>query len=341
MKDEPKAILALAPNWLGDAAMCTPALRALHRRWPKARLTVAGRASVCALLAGLPWISQSQVLPAQATLQQMRAAADTCSPGRRGLCVVFPHSFRAALFAWLTRAGTRLGYARGGRTWLLTEAVQPHREGGRIAPIYMAREYLDLLAPLGCKDDNEGLQLAADAAEIARVHRLVEGPGPLITIAPAAAFGPSKCWPAARYAAVADRLTADFGARCLLVTGPGEEATRQAVLDAAKTPLLELPGGPSVARLKAAIALSDLLIGNDSGPRHMAIAFKKPVVCIMGPTSPRYSSGPWEHGQVLRVDVDCGPCQKPICRTDHRCMTQITPDQVVAAAAAWLPPRRR
>lgn len=339
MKHEPKAILALAPNWIGDAAMCTPALRALHRRWPNARLIVAGRASVCALLEGLPWISGLHAIPAQATLQQMRAAAALCSPGRRGLCVVFPHSFRAALFAWLTRAGTRLGHARGGRTWLLTESVQPHMEAGRIAPVYMAREYLDLIAGLGCTDDGQGLELAADADELARLHRHVEGKGPLVTIAPGAAFGPSKCWPAARYAAVIDRLTTDFGARCLLVTGPGEEATRQAVLDAVKTRVFEPPGGPSVARLKAAIALSDLLVGNDSGPRHIAVAFKKPVVCIMGPTSPRYSTGPWERGQILRVAVDCGPCQKPVCRTDHRCMTRITPEDVLAAAAAWLPSR--
>ncbi|HPX42363.1 MAG TPA: glycosyltransferase family 9 protein, partial [Candidatus Hydrogenedentes bacterium] len=99
-------------------------------------------------------------------------------------------------------------------------------------------------------------------------------------------------------------------------------------------------GRPTINTLKATLALADLLIGNDSGPRHVAIAFKKPVICIMGPTSPRYSTGPYETGEVLRVDVDCGPCQKPECETDFRCMTRIVPGAVVAAALRHLPAAR-
>ncbi|HIJ72920.1 MAG TPA: hypothetical protein HPP83_02355, partial [Candidatus Hydrogenedentes bacterium] len=57
-----------------------------------------------------------------------------------------------------------------------------------------------------------------------------------------------------------------------------------------------------------------------------------PTVCIMGPTSPRYSEGLYERGRVLRIDVDCGPCQKPECATDHRCMTAISPEDAAAAA---------
>jgi len=121
-------------------------------------------------------------------------------------------------------------------------------------------------------------------------------------IAPGAAVGPSKCWPAERYAAVADALHEECGARCVLLTGPGEEATRDAVRAAARTPLLNPYAGPgSIAELKAVIASLDLLIGNDSGPRHIAIAFKKPVICVMGPTSPAYTASPWERGRVLRV----------------------------------------
>jgi len=158
-----------------------------------------------------------------------------------------------------------------------------------------------------------------------------------VGIAPGAAFGPSKRWLPERFAAVADRLHREHNAQCFLLTGPGEEETRDAVLRAAQTPLIEYhDGAPSIARLKAAIAGVDLLIGNDSGPRHIAIAFGKPVVCIMGSTSPAYTQSPWERGEVLRVDVDCGPCQKPICVTDHRCMTGITVERAVAAAAKWL-----
>jgi ADP-heptose:LPS heptosyltransferase len=68
----------------------------------------------------------------------------------------------------------------------------------------------------------------------------------------------------------------------------------------------------------------------------VAVAFQRPVVCIMGPTSPAYTESPWEIGEVIRVDVDCGPCQKPICETDHRCMTLTSSERVTEAALRWL-----
>lgn len=335
----PQAILALLPNWLGDVAMCTPALRALRNAHPDATLTVAGKAIACELLADTPWIDRIHTYPARASLRDLWRTARDLAPSPPDACAVFPHSFRAALLARMTRARRRAGQDRAGRAFLLTDPVAPQREAGRIAPVYMAHEYLAVAAPLGATDDGLGLELHANPEHAAAVHAYLppEG-GPVVGIAPGAAFGPSKCWPPERYAAVADALAERAGARCILLTGPGEEATRAAVLRAARHPLLECHGGaPSIARLKATIARLDLLIGNDSGPRHIAIAFNKPVICIMGPTSPRYTDSPWERGQILRVDVDCGPCQQPTCATDHRCMTRIDTPQVTAAALQHLP----
>ncbi len=333
--DTPRRILAVAPNWLGDAVMCTPALRALKNRFPDAELTVTGPPSVCDTLAGPAWIDRLYPLPHRAPAPALLRAARELAPFSRDLAVVFPHSFRAALLARLTGARRRIGYDRGGRRWLLTDRPAPHRENGVITPVYMVKEYLELIAPLGCSGDGRGPELAADPGECARIRGELGGGGPVVVVAPGAAFGPSKRWPAERFARAADLLAERRGARCVLVTGPGEEDTRAAVLAAAQRPLREFPGG-GIARLKAVIAVSDLLLGNDSGPRHIAVALGRPVICVMGPTSPRHTEGPWERGRVLRVDVDCGPCQKPVCATDHRCMTQTTPEQAAEAAMEWL-----
>ncbi|MEK7290600.1 MAG: glycosyltransferase family 9 protein, partial [Planctomycetota bacterium] len=72
----------------------------------------------------------------------------------------------------------------------------------------------------------------------------------------------------------------------------------------------------------------DLLITVDSGPRHIAVAFKRPVVTLMGPNDPRYTDTPAEIGQVISADVDCLACQLKVCPKDHRCMTQIKPERV-------------
>ena len=318
--------------------MCTPAIRALGRRFPGATITVAGRSVICDLLEGLPYIHRLQQIPARAGLRPMCRLAVELRPWARDLAVIFPHSFRAALLAWLARARTRVGYTRGGRSWLLNGRLAPHREGGRITPVYMAREYLALAELLGGMDDGQGLELHADTTAMDEVRSWMEGPGPIIGVAPGAAFGPSKCWPAERYARVMNALSDQVGARFVLLTGPGEERVRAEILEQTCATVLDgASRSTGLVRLKAIMAQIDLFIGNDSGPRHIAIAFKKPVICIMGPTSPRYTDSPWERGRVLRIDVDCGPCQQPVCSTDHRCMTGIAVEDVVRAACEYLP----
>lgn len=334
--ESPRRILAIAPNWVGDVVMCTPALRALARRYPHAELCVAALASGCATLAGLPFIQCFVTLPPKSGVADLYRGARAAGP-RPDLAVIFPHSFRSAALAWLSGAQMRIGYDRGGRRALLTQAVPPHRENGKISPIYMVDEYLELARAAGAEDDGLGPELAVAADDLEALRAQLPTGRPIVAMAPGAAFGPSKCWPAERFAAVADALTERKNATVILLTGPGEEQTRADVLAAARHPMLDVQGSkPSLGKLKAAISLSDLVIGNDSAPRHMAVAFKRPVICIMGPTSPRYTAGPYETGAVLRVDVECGPCQRPICTTDHRCMTRITPEMLVLQAESWI-----
>ncbi len=314
--------------------MCTPALRALHRRFPDKPLTVVGKGGSCALVKGLPYVGDVITLPERPELSVLRQKAREMRRDRAQVVAVFPHSFRAALLAWLARVPQRVGYNRNGRRLLLNHTIPPNRINGRIQPVYMAKEYLELVAAIGSEDDGRGLELAAEPTTVQQVRRVVpNGDGPLVGLAPGAAFGPSKRWLPERFAAVADRLHETMDARCVLLTGPGEEDTRDALCAAVRHPLHICDNGnPTIDTLKATISVLDLLICNDSGPRHVAVAFKVPTVCIMGSTAPVYSEGPYERGEVIRIDVDCGPCQKPECTTDHRCMTGISSNWVYESA---------
>lgn len=331
-----RKILVFAPNWLGDAAMCTAAFRVLSKHFADAEMILVARESVCALLESAPWFAGTVTLPKRLSpgatfgvgLQLRRYSAE--------LAVVFPHSSRAALLARLSGTRERLGYARQWRSLLLTRRVKPYVETGRITPVYMAKEYLDLVAAIGCQDDDAGLELFTDPCEAESLRLQFEAlgkGGPLVGVAPGAAFGPSKMWPPDRYVAAINGLGRKTDARFVLLTGPGEEDVRARILDGVEAPIFAPAadrGGISV--LKAAISQLDLLLCNDSGPRHIAVAFKVPTVCLMGPTSPRYTDSPYEIGRLLRIDVDCGPCQKPVCETDHRCMTGIGPETVIESA---------
>ena len=331
-------ILVLAPNWLGDAAMATPAMRVLKQHYPDSCLTGAGPPGVSALLEDAPWIDALHPIPAKAGFSALRREASLLKDAGGDLVVVLPHSFRAALFARLIGGKERLGYKRNGRSFLLTRAVEPYRENGHITPVYMSREYLDLVAQTGAVDDRKGLELGVPVELLEKVRVELHGEGPFIALAHGAAFGPSKQWMPRAFAETADLLAEARGARCLLITGPGEEALDKEIRELARTPLLPIPCKEAgLASLKAVIASLDLLICNDSGPRHMAVAFQTPVLCIMGSTSPRYTDSPYEKGLVIREPLPCSPCQKPVCPLGHHlCMRLITPARVSRAAEELL-----
>ena len=331
----PRRVFAIVPNWLGDAVMCTAALRTLKQRFPEAELIVFGRIAICAALAGLPYVSQFVELPAKPGFLKMLGLARRFRRRGEDVAAVFPHSFRAALLAKMLGANRVVAYRRNKRAWLVTDPVEPKRdERGRITPVYMTWEYLDLLEPLTVEYDGFGLDLAVDDTWVARIKEHLIGPGPYIGIAPGAAFGPSKRWLPERFAEVADALHEKAGAQCVLLTGPGEEDTRDAVLAAATHELTVCDeGNPTIDSLKATVSLLDLLVTNDSGPRHVAVGLHVPAICVMGPTSPSYTEGPYEKGEVVRIDVECGPCQKPVCPTGtHECMKGVTAERVLRAA---------
>jgi heptosyltransferase-2 len=90
-------------------------------------------------------------------------------------------------------------------------------------------------------------------------------------------------------------------------------------------------------RLTALVRRGALMITGDTGPRHIANAFELPVVCLMGPSDPVYTRYCLERTALLRKELDCSPCQRKVCPLGHhRCMRDITVDEVVAAGERLL-----
>jgi heptosyltransferase-2 len=88
--------------------------------------------------------------------------------------------------------------------------------------------------------------------------------------------------------------------------------------------------------LKPLVKRCNLMVTNDTGPRHYAVAFDVPVVVLMGPTDPRYTNANLERTVVLRQELPCSPCHKKVCPRGQECMTGITPSMVLAAARSLL-----
>lgn len=340
-------VVVRAPNALGDLVMATPAFARLAAHYGRDRLTLVCLPAGVPLLAGNTWFRE--ILPydrkgSHAGLGGSLAFAREMRKRRFDLGIILPNSLGSAFqFLW-GGVKRRVGYFKEGRRFLL-HAGRPrdHDEQGNFIPKYTGQYFMDLLdvmgllpAPLKPSLPISGDERAAAASLLG--ERGLTG-GPLVVIAPGAAFGPSKLWGPDRFAAVGDAL-GEQGCKLMLSYGPGEEDTLAAVQGRMKQPAATTKG-LNLGLLKAVYASARLVVTNDTGPRHIAVAVGTPVVCIMGPNDPRYSALPEvEKGEVIREPVDCSPytwpCQLKDCPIDHRCMKAITVERVLTACRKWL-----
>jgi heptosyltransferase-2 len=336
---EPRKILVRAPNWTGDVIMATPGLRALRTAHPTARLSVHVRPGLEPLLAGAPWVDE--IRPVVSYHRGTRALLREARALRRerfdlGLCL--PDSFSSALL--MRAGGVRhvIGYRRGLRSALLHEAVSTPPGTGRRLLIARERHVLGLVAAAGVPPCGTHLELFVTPAEEAARREALraagadpDAPGPWALLAPGASYGPSKLWPAASFAATGDALAA-AGARVAVIGTPAERALTARVAAAMRAPAVDLGGRLGLGGLKALIRSARVLVCNDAGARHVAVAFGVPTVCIMGPTALEKTDLNLEHVRVLAADVACRPCYARTCPIDHRCMTRVPAGRVAEAA---------
>jgi heptosyltransferase-2 len=346
VQENKEKIAVVLPNHLGDVAMATPALRSLRRGRPLATIAAVVRPQLAPLLAGHPDVDCLIQNDTYATRRPLGRLWRRLRVARRiadaDIVVVFPNSFGAALLAFASGAPRRIGYARRGRGPLLTQAVPAPRVNGRFQPIPMQRYYLDLALALGCPDLGTATVLARDpeserACDALFARHAIREDRPLVAIAPGAAFGPSKLWPTRYFAEVARGLAAD-GAQVALIHGPGEEPLAREIVEAAPGVGIRDLGGRTLSLdvLRSLVARSSLVLCNDAGARHVAAAFEVPCLVLMGPTDLAYTNLNLGKTRILREPVECSPCHRKVCPIDHRCMTRLSPERVLAEARAAL-----
>lgn len=343
MTDAPRRIVVRAPNWVGDVVMGTVAYRALRRSFPNAHITLLTKRAGALLLAGAPWFDETIVVPREGGVRAFLSLRAELRRRRFDLAVLLPNSFSAAWLAAAALVPRRLGYAFNGRRILLTDSLRPEMEGRRRRPKYMGDYYLDLLERVGVGRDEAGPELFVTADEESRwtERRARLGLAPderFVAVNPGASFGPSKLWDSGSFARAADAIAARHGARVLVLCAPGEERIAREVEGALRSPRpIRTSDDPvPLDLLKPCLRDAFLLLTTDTGPRHVAVAFGRPLVAVMGPTDPRYTAAFLGRTRVLRVDVPCGPCHLKTCPLDHRCMTSIPPESMVAAAEELL-----
>jgi len=333
------------PNWIGDAVMATPALRALRQHFRGAHLIGVLRPYVAGVLEGSPWLDSQLHLDGKGPWSPaLLAVAARLRSRRVDLAVLFPNSFRSALVAWLGRCRRRVGYARYGRGCLLTDPLQPARTGGgTLRPSPVIDDYNRLAEVVGCPWPTHRQELFTTADDERAAEAVWQDAGfdqhpEVVCLNPGAAFGAAKCWHAESFATLAQNLVDRRGSGVLVLCGPGDQQRAAHIAQLARRPGVHtLAGRPlSLGLTKACVRRADLLVTTDSGPRHFAAAFNRPAVTLFGPTHIAWTET--YHPKALHVQepVPCGPCQLRVCPLDHRCMKELTPWKVYVAAVDLL-----
>lgn len=335
------------PNWVGDLAMATPTLRAARRHLGvRARIVGVVRPGIADVLADTSWVDELVLYDPRSADPQRRTWSVVGQLLREEpeAALLLTNSWRSALLAWAARIPRRIGYARGGRGFLLTERLHAPRTAGRYTPTPAVEYYLALAAALGCPPEAPHLELRTTADDERSADAIWKAHGwspetPIVTLNNSGAFGAAKLWPLEHCAELAHALADRHDLRVLVLCGPQErEAARQIAALTRHPHVVSLADAtPSIGLTKACVRRSRLLVTTDSGPRHFAAAFDVPVVTLFGPTHQAWSQTHHSRAIALQEDLPCGPCQQRVCPLGHhRCMRDLLPERVLAAAEALL-----
>ena len=313
-------------NWVGDNILALPTYRALqHRYRTEGGIAVAAPENVSTLLASsglfkkvIPWNGD--------TRDRIRLLRN----GKFRRAVILPNSFRAAMIAFAAGIEERWGYSTDCRRLLLTHTAQRADRGHQL------EDYTPLLAAMSAPrvvDEIPTVQLPVAVREKARTRLRALGvklDQPLFGIHAGGLYGRAKHWGDEHYRETAMRLRAD-GYEVVLLTSPGEREQTEAISASCDgLPMIGQDG--DVLHLAAAISHCSVINTNDTGPLHLAAALAVPSVSIFGPTDPGRTVIPGA-SRVVQKELGCGPCYQKECPLKHhRCMTEISVDEVYNAA---------
>jgi heptosyltransferase-2 len=340
-------IVVRSTNWVGDAVMTVPALREIRRLFPEAHITLATRSWARGLFAEADFLDDLQVHDGsglRSVVQQVREWRKRSFD----LAVLLPNSLETALVASLARVPLRIGYATDGRQALLTHPLDlPEWRNSKHEVFYYLKIVAELerlikheqtfldTEPDGSLEVSEARRSAA--RDFLRARGVEVGNGrALVALCPGSINSRAKRWPTERYAALGDRLIDEFDAEIVLIGSAAEAEVSGLVSQQMRNKPVMLAGQTDLAELVAILSQVDLLVTNDTGPAHIASALGRPTLVIFGPTNPLTTRPFSPFGEIVRQPPDCAPCMLRDCPIDHRCMTAITPDEVLERARNFL-----
>lgn len=342
----PQKILIIGPSWVGDMIMAQSLFILLKRTRRDCHITVLAPAWTEPLLARMPEVDESLVLPfdhGDLKLGERRRFGKSLADKGFTHAIVLPNSFKSALIPRFAGIKERIGWRGEARGLLLNDCrrldkTKYPRMVERFAALGLsAKSRLPERVP----DPNLLVTRPMVDKVLAKfgIETTGDWPARLLAICPGAEFGSSKQWPASHFIMLCARLFAD-GWRVVIMGSAGDAAIAQEIYEGVEQKLgrsltdrcFNLAGKTTLAEAIDIMAACALAVSNDSGLMHVAAALNLPVVALYGSTSPEFTPPLAPMAKILTTPIECRPCFDRECRFGHkRCMTDIEPARVLTA----------
>jgi len=359
-------ILIVRLGALGDVVHVLPALEALRRALPRARIHWAVETASASLLEGHPDLEGIHVIPRKEWHRSFRRPASWADILKSAegvfrklranafdLALDFQGNLRSAIVSVLSGAPVRVGFGKGANKEY-SHLFYTHRVVPADARLHKAAKNLRLLEALGVSADVLPAPRLPDAGLPDSVREtLAECTRPLVVIhAGVSPFGALKAYPTRAFAKVGRLFSEGTGGSVLFSYGPGEKEGAEALARESGPRARPAPECRTLPELAALLREADAFLGVDTGPTQLAGAARVPVVALFGPKDPVVYRPLGERVRVLASrdpGLDCIPCNGRSCpRADEQgfspCMTALDPEEVVGAlleaVGADAPPRR-
>jgi lipopolysaccharide heptosyltransferase II len=320
---KPFRILIRSSNWLGDAVMSVPAVRAIKNGRPDVHVTIAAADKIAPMWKLIPEVDAIIPLPEGSLLSVVRLLKQQMP---FDVAILFPNSLRVALETWLSGIPRRVGYRGHSRSWLVDQIVREPRKPG--PPEHHSLRFLRIAHGCGAETSNIEVPKPNQTSNIK--HQT------LIGLCPGAEYGPAKRWLPERFAEAAAKITAQSSAQWILFGTKNDAAIGEQIAAAIGDHCVNRIGQTTLDQLIDELRQCRLLLTNDTGTMHLAALLGVPVVAVFGSTEPRLT-GPLGNGHIiLRHHVECSPCFLRECPIDFRCMKAVSADEVASAVLSML-----
>jgi len=341
--DMPSRIVVRGTNWVGDTIISLPAARRLRTSFPQSEITFWVPSGLAPLVkaAGVADAIICFDGNSGGPLRRPFAMKHTLKRSGFDMAVLFQNAFESAFTAWLAGIKIRVGFPTDLRGPLLNVRVPLDARLKREHQVYyylaitdfLERQWLGINAEEKAEPDCS-IALADNELQRGRERLALSGADlsrRLICLCPGSVNSEAKRWPPDCFARLGDLLSEDLGAQVVFLGAPQERSLVDSIVSGMRSGrAINLAGTSDMIGSMAVMRLSSLVISNDTGSAHLAVAASAKVLTIFGPTVPGATAPLGPNAFIIKTAAGCAPCRHFTCpKPGHPCMRNISPETLL------------